>query len=104
MVLVNSRAYSEHVQVIKCDIKQESVEKFGNLMLKNWYQEIKYNECKFAISSFNKVCRKLYSSLNGGNIATKRKEKFCSKEQIQYFIVSQLSLAHLMYHYKSLFF
>jgi hypothetical protein len=27
MALVNSRAHSEHIQVIRCDIKQESVEK-----------------------------------------------------------------------------
>jgi hypothetical protein len=31
MALVNSRAHSEHVQVIRCDIKRESAEKFGDV-------------------------------------------------------------------------
>jgi hypothetical protein len=31
MALVNSRTHCEHVQVIKCDIKRESVEKFRDV-------------------------------------------------------------------------
>jgi hypothetical protein len=31
MALVNSRARSGHVQVIRCDIKRESVEKFRDV-------------------------------------------------------------------------
>jgi hypothetical protein len=31
MALVNSRAYSKHVQVIRSDIKRESVEKFRDV-------------------------------------------------------------------------
>jgi hypothetical protein len=31
MALVNSRAHSKHVQVIRCDIKWESVEKFRDV-------------------------------------------------------------------------
>jgi hypothetical protein len=31
MALVNSKTHSEHVQVIRCDIKLESVEKFRDV-------------------------------------------------------------------------
>jgi hypothetical protein len=31
MALINLRAHSEHIQVIRCDIKLESVEKFRDV-------------------------------------------------------------------------
>jgi hypothetical protein len=34
MVPVNSKAHSEHVQVFRCDIKRESVEKFRDVQNK----------------------------------------------------------------------
>jgi hypothetical protein len=34
MALVKSRAHFEHVQVIRCDIKRESVEKFRDVQNK----------------------------------------------------------------------